>query len=85
MESPVGSVLPFQGFIDGAAALVMALGGLILKGLKDEQTEQRERHNDLARTLPDTYARRDDLKAAVEDVKISLRRIEDRLGTTPPH
>ena len=75
--------MTIQGVMDGAGALLLALGGFVLNGLKSEQTEQRVRHERLAVSLPETYARRDDVKALGDELKGSLRRIEDRLGTTP--
>ena len=77
--------MTLQGVMDGAGALLLALGGFILTGLKSEQTEQRARYERLADSLPETYARRDDMRALADELKASLHRIEDRLGTAPPH
>lgn len=81
----VSEISGLQWVADGLGAIALLLGGATLKDVKDAQTRIEAKHDTLASSVPNTYARRDDLKTAVDDVKTSLRRIEDRLGTTPTH
>lgn len=74
-----------QTVVNGGFAAIMALGGMIVRNLQNDHKELERKHDELVDKLPGTYARRDDVKATFDEVKQSLRRIEDRLGTTPPH
>lgn len=77
--------MPFgaQGFVDALVALALALGGFVLKGLRDEQTALTRKHDALVDTLPNVYARRDDVRADLDDIKTIMRRIEDKIDARP--
>lgn len=81
----MGSPFSIQGVLDILVALVGALGTFVLKNMRDDHKALERKHDDLALSLPGVYARRDDMKASLDEVKTMLRRIEDRLGTTPGH
>jgi hypothetical protein len=62
-----------------AVALVGALGAAILKATWDEIRSVRNEHTTLAASLPETYARRDDVKGGFSRIEGTLSRIEDKL------
>lgn len=55
--------------------VVMLLAGYVLKGIRDDQVLVEKNLSDLIHELPNTYARRDDMK----EVRDALIRIEQRL------
>lgn len=66
---------------DVVVGLFSPIAMYVLKGLKDDTKAVSDKHDALAKAIPDTYARRDDVKDGFTEVKSSLRRIEDHLGT----
>lgn len=64
-----------QAAFNVAFTLAGALGGVLLKGLRDDINRNRAALDD----LPSTYARRDDLKSLGDELKATLARIEDKI------
>lgn len=79
----MGGAFNVQGFLDGLVALVLALGGFILKNQQKAIDHQADRHDALVKALPDTYARRDDVKDAMARVEAMLNRIEAKVDNRP--
>lgn len=79
----MGGAFNLQGFVDGLIALILALGGFIVRNQQKAIDHQTDRHDALVKALPDTYARRDDVKDALLDMKAALIRIEARIGSHP--
>lgn len=74
--------MDWQSAFNVVFAIAMVSGGWILKVLYDAVTELRRADGDihdrvtkLATSLPDTYARRDDMK----EIKETLVRIESKI------
>jgi hypothetical protein len=76
-EAPGG--LSAQTLFDVIMALVSGLGGWVLGTMWQEIKAAREDHADLLKTLPETYARRDDVAEALERINKGLERIFDKL------
>lgn len=55
------------------------LGGWILTTLWKEIKDARQDHANLIRDLPETYARRDDVKDGFRDINAMLNRIEAKI------
>ncbi len=70
-----------QWGLDALFSALMGLGGLVVTGIRSDHKDLAEKHDSLVNSLPQTYARRDDVKDGFNELKQSLRRIEDRLGT----
>jgi uncharacterized membrane protein len=71
-----------QWFINLLIGLCGAFGAYVLRSVSSEQKEIQEAHARLAArmdNLPNLYARRDDLKDAVERIEDGLHRIEAKL------
>ncbi len=62
-----------------AFALVSMVGGFILRTLWDAVTRMREDIAELERTLPATYARRDDVRQMTEALVARLERLEEKI------
>lgn len=69
----------WQIIVDVIFTLGGGLGGWILTTLWKEIKDARRDHSDLARSLPDTYARRDDVKDGFKDINAFLNRIEAKI------
>lgn len=72
-----GSAL--QWFVDLAVTLVLAIGGGVLKAIRDDHRDLRADHENLAKALPETYARRDDVKEGFADLKRQHAEISAKL------
>lgn len=71
-----------QWLINLVIGLCGAFGAYVLRSVSAEQKEMQDAHARLAERmdrLPDLYARRDDVKEAMQRIEVVLRRIEDRL------
>lgn len=80
MPEPGGLQVGFDAFL----SIVSGFGLYVMNGMRQDHRELSSRQDELAKSLPDTYARRDDVRAALqslEAVQASLHRIEGRLGT----
>lgn len=71
--------MDWQSAFNIAFAIGGALGGWVLKTLHAEIKDARNDHADLAKTLPETYARRDDVKDGFKSINEALGRIESKL------
>jgi hypothetical protein len=69
----------WQVIIDVIFTLGGGLGGWILTTMWRELKDARRDHADLVDKLPDTYARRDDVKDGFRDINAVLNRIEGKL------
>jgi len=69
----------WQAAFDGAVALVFTGIGWFLATLYRDMRSLEQNLTDLVQELPNTYARRDDLKDLISEVRATLRRIEDKL------
>lgn len=69
----------WQTAFNWAGAALLAAAGWVMKALHAEVKEARKDHADLVRALPETYARRDDVKEGFQEVRDTLKRIEDKL------
>lgn len=68
-----------QWVVDTLGALVlMAIGGIV-KAIRSDQRDLREDHDALVQRLPETYARRDDVVRALDDMRAQQARIEHKL------
>ncbi len=76
-EAPGG--LSAQTLFDVAIALGGALGGWVVGTMWQEIKAARQDHSDLMKTLPETYARRDDVADALKRIEDGLTRIFQRL------
>lgn len=64
-----------QHLLDGAFALLVGIGGWIVNGMRANQKDLFQRMD----TLPDTYARRDDMRREHTRIAAQLNRMEDKL------
>ncbi len=71
--------MDWQPIATGALSLISALMGWILKELWSAVSTLRADLTELAKSLPDTYARKDDTRDMFRDLLEALRRIEDKL------
>jgi hypothetical protein len=69
----------WQSIINIVFALGGGLGGWILTTLWKEIKDARKDHSELRDALPNTYARRDDVKDGFRDINAVLNRIEGKL------
>ena len=69
----------WQSVINIVFALGGGLGGWILTTLWKEIKDAREDHSALAAKLPETYARRDDVREGFQNINSTLLRIEGKL------
>ena len=69
----------WQQAFDWVGGGLLAIAGWVMKALHAEIKDARREHAELARSLPETYARRDDVKDAIGRVEDTLKRIEDKL------
>lgn len=65
--------------LDAVVAVVLAIGGGIVQALRSDHRDLELAHETLANSLPNTYARRDDVKAAFEDLKVQHREMNQKL------
>lgn len=71
-----------QWILDLVAALVLMMGGGIVKAIRDDGQGLRKDHDELVRSLPETYARRDDVRdgfARIEKQQAEMNAKLDRL------
>lgn len=73
------AILDWQAIANVAGAVIAAIGTWVLNSLHIEIRETRDELALLVRELPETYARRDDLRELMSDLKASLIRIEGKL------
>jgi hypothetical protein len=71
---PAASVVHW--IFSGLQAVVLFLGGFVLKGFRDDHNALTARHEALALSLPETYARRDDMKEGFAE----LRRQQEQMN-----
>ena len=69
----------WQQAFDGAVALVFTGIGWFLSTLYRDMRSLEQNLTELVQELPNTYARRDDLRDMMSEVRAALRRIEDQL------
>jgi predicted outer membrane lipoprotein len=69
----------WQQAFNWIGGMFLAAAGWMLKALHAEIKEARQEHAALARELPSTYARRDDVRDGFSEVRDTLKRIEDKL------
>ncbi len=74
-----GQEVNLQSVLDVVVALAGALGAWILKVVWTEIKDAREDHEKLVRGLPETYARRDDVREAMQRVEALFSRIDAKL------
>lgn len=71
-----------QWLINLIIALCGAFGAYVLRSVSAEQKDMQEAHARLAAridNMPNVYARRDDLKDAIERIETVLDRIESKI------
>lgn len=68
-----------QTWIDVAAGAVLTVGGWILSALRSDHKELRRDHADLVDSLPATYARRDDVRDALTEMKQAHKEMNAKL------
>ena len=59
--------------------LIIAIGMFVAKGVWVELSRLRDSHQELQRSVPETYVRRDDYKDDISEIKSMLHHIFDRL------
>jgi hypothetical protein len=69
----------WQQAFDWVGSGLLVIAGWVMKVLHAEIKEARREHAVLIEKLPETYARRDDVKEAIGRVEDALKRIEDKL------
>lgn len=65
--------------LDALFAGVLTIFGWIVAAIRKDHRDLREDHDELTRRLPETYARRDDVKDALSDIKEQHRLINSKL------
>lgn len=68
-----------QWGVEGLLTLAVAIGGGIVKAIRDDHKDLRKEHDSLAGEIPRTYARRDDVSSAFQDLKDETRRMNEKL------
>lgn len=68
-----------QTWVDVVGGAAVAIIGFIMNGIRADHRDLRKDHTELADSLPSTYARRDDVKAAFEDLKTAHREMNAKL------
>jgi hypothetical protein len=68
--------MDWQSAFNVAAGLVGALGGWALRILWDGQMQLKKEVNELERRLPETYARRDDIRELTHNINQRFDRLE---------
>jgi hypothetical protein len=68
--------IDWQSAFNVAAGLLWGLVGWLLRVIWDAQQRLKDDLENLERRLPDTYARRDDLKVVMEQIDNRFDRLE---------
>lgn len=68
-----------QWVLDLLIGIVLTVGGGIVKAIRDDHRDLRADHENLAKALPETYARRDDVKEGFADLKRQHAEISAKL------
>lgn len=74
------AAIDWQSAFNLAAGLVGGLGAVVLASVRDELKKLRSDHDALLRSLPETYARRDDVRDGFARIEAALARIEQSLA-----
>jgi hypothetical protein len=65
--------------LDLVLGAILTIGGGVVKAIRADQRELRAAHDQLVHTLPDTYARRDDVKDGFAELKRQHAEISAKL------
>jgi hypothetical protein len=65
--------------VDGLGGIIMAVVSWVMKGVRDDHKDLADKHEALAAAIPETYARRDDMKDTMLRVEAMFTRIEAKL------
>ena len=76
-----GGQLSFQVLFDVAVSALGLVGAWVLSTIWGEIKQARSDHSELMRQLPETYARRDDVAAAIERVEGAIERVEGAVNS----
>lgn len=68
-----------QWLLDATLGVVMLLGGFVLKSFRADHQALVKRHNDLEHSIPETYARRDDVKDGFAEMRAQHAEIARKL------
>lgn len=68
-----------QTWVDVITGAVLTIGGGIVAALRADHRELRRDHSELVDSLPSTYARRDDVKDALTEMKQAHKEMNAKL------
>lgn len=69
---------------DTIVGLFVTVGGLIMRSVREDQKTIEGEHKSFKDEVHREFARKDDMRDAVTDLKVVLRRIEDKLDRRNP-
>lgn len=76
--------MDWQTAFNVSAGLFGALGGWVLRVVWDGQQQIKQEVNELERRLPETYARRDDIRELTHNINQRFDRLEIMVTSSKP-